>query len=152
MIDTVSPKQRSKMMSGIKSHDTKPELIVRKALFKRGFRYRLHSTNLPGKLGVVLPKYKTVIFVHGCFWHMHDGKLFKWPKSNEAFWKEKLSRNKQRDEENKIWLTSDGWKVLTIWECSLKGKLEKDLEKLFYTVSNWITLDTGNQSTQPRKD
>lgn len=97
MADVVSRAKRSAMMAGIRGKNTRPELIVRSALFKRGFRYRLHYKGLPGSPDLVSPKYKAVLFVNGCFRHGHDCHLFKWPKSNAAFWKEKLTRNQQRD-------------------------------------------------------
>lgn len=121
MTDIVSPKKRSEMMSGIKGKDTKPEILVRKALHMRGFRFLLHNKQLPGKPDIVLPKYKTVIFVNGCFWHGHDCHLFKWPKSNQAFWEEKINGTKARDIKNKDSLEKAGWHVITIWECCLKG-------------------------------
>ena len=93
MVDVVTPEKRSAMMSGIKGKNTKPEFIVRKALFKRGFRYTLHNKNLPGKPDLVFARYKAVVFVNGCFWHGHNCHLFKWPKSNPEFWKEKITNN-----------------------------------------------------------
>ena len=120
-MDNRSKEQRSKNMSHIRSKNTKPEKIVRTYLFRQGFRYRKNVTSLPGKPDIVLPKYKTVIFVNGCFWHMHKGcKYFVWPKSNVEFWREKLLRNVERDlvKENK--LKELGWNVIVIWECELK--------------------------------
>ena len=108
------------MMSGIRGKDTKPEMIVRRALHRAGFRYRLHVKDLPGKPDIVLPKYKTVIFVHGCFWHMHDCKYFKWPKTRTEFWKEKIEGNAQRDKIALKQLKDNGWNVLTVWECELR--------------------------------
>ncbi|MBL4821252.1 MAG: DNA mismatch endonuclease Vsr [Gammaproteobacteria bacterium] len=122
------------MMSGIQGKDTKPELIVRKGLFGRGFRYRLHEKQLPGKPDLVFPKYKTVIHVNGCFWHGHDCKLFKWPKSNPAFWKKKINGTIERDKRNHEKLTKAGWRSLTIWECALKNKnsaeINREIDKL----------------------
>ncbi len=108
MSDLVSPNKRSEIMSGIKSKDTKPELIVRKGLFKRGFRYRLHYKGLPGKPDLVFLKYKAIIFVNGCFWHGHDCKNFKWPKSNFGFWKKKITDTQKRDIKNLKMLTNQG--------------------------------------------
>ena len=127
MVDVVSPAKRSEMMSGIKGKNTKPEIIVRGALFKRGFRYLLHYKGLPGKPDLVFPKYKTVVFVNGCFWHGHDCHLFKWPKSNPEFWKKKITGNQKRDRKNEKLLTDQGWRVNTIWECALKGKSSNDI-------------------------
>lgn len=131
MVDLVSPGKRSRMMSGIRGTDTKPELLVRKALHARGFRFRLHGKGLAGKPDLVLSKYRTVIFVHGCFWHVHKCKLFKWPKSNKEFWRKKLTGNKERDNKNIALLLEDGWRVIVIWECALRGKSEEQKQKLF---------------------
>lgn len=121
MVDVVDRQTRSRMMSGIRGTNTKPELMVRKSLHSRGFRYRLHAKDIPGKPDLVLPKYRTVIFVHGCFWHRHDCTLFRWPKTREAFWRDKLTKNTERDKRNVATLLSEGWRVLVIWECALKG-------------------------------
>ncbi|KZY67169.1 very short patch repair endonuclease [Oleiphilus sp. HI0071] len=130
MTDIVSPAKRSEMMSGIKGKDTKPELIIRKGLHKRGFRFRLHDKRLPGKPDLVLPKYRTAIFVNGCFWHGHNCQLFKWPKSNPDFWREKITTTRKRDEQNQRELTALGWKVLAVWECDLRGKSETEIDRL----------------------
>ena len=108
-------------MSRIRCRDTKPEEIVRKYLFSRGFRYRKNDPSLPGKPDIVLPKYKTVIFVNGCFWHGHEGcRYFVWPKNNANFWKEKIERNIERDTHNYQRLAERGWKIIVVWECELK--------------------------------
>ena len=138
MTDIVTPEQRHRMMSGIKGKDTKPELTVRKELFRRGFRYRLHDKKLPGKPDLVFPKYKAVIFVNGCFWHKHDCKFFKWPKSNQEFWKKKITRNIERDARNRDQLSIDGWRVKTIWECALKGKNSDGIGKEIDKLSIWL--------------
>ena len=117
-MDVVSRSKRSKMMAGIGSKDTKPELQVRKFLHAKGLRFRLHRKDLPGKPDIILPKMNTCIFVHGCFWHRHNCKKGRHlPKSNVEFWVEKLNKNKVRDEKNKKALQRLGWKVLVIWEC-----------------------------------
>lgn len=108
------------MMAGIKGKNTRPELFVRKALHAMGFRYRLNGKNLPGKPDIVFPKKRIVIFVNGCFWHMHECKYFKWPSTNPQFWCKKLESNVQRDTRVALELQSKGWTVLTIWECELK--------------------------------
>lgn len=121
MADVHTPEVRSYNMSRIKNKNTKPELIVRKFLFSHGFRYRINEKKLPGKPDIVLPKYKTVIFVHGCFWHGHDGcKYFIIPKTRTEWWSNKINGNKENDIENFNKLRSFGWKVLTIFECELK--------------------------------
>ncbi len=114
-------------MSRIKGKNTKPEELVRKYLFSQGFRYRKNDKRLPGSPDIVLPKHKTVIFVNGCFWHGHEGcKHFVWPKSNEEFWKNKIETNIARDKKKIKNLEELGWNVLTVWECKLKNKNEKD--------------------------
>ena len=121
-MDNHSVEQRHYNMSRINSKNTKPEEIVRKFLFSHGFRYRKNDKRYPGHPDIVLPKYKTVIFVNGCFWHMHDCKEFVLPKSNLDYWLPKLERNKQRDKENVKKLQSLGWNVIVVWECELKDK------------------------------
>ena len=121
MADVHTPEQRSYNMSQIRGKNTKPEELVRKYLFSQGFRYRKNDPRLPGKPDVVLPKYKTVIFVNGCFWHGHEGcRYFVWPKNNAEFWKNKISGNIYRDQKNYNFLVELGWKVLIVWECELK--------------------------------
>jgi len=123
MADVHSPETRSYKMSMIHCRDTKPEERVRKYLFSHGFRYSKNDSKLPGKPDVVLPKYKTVIFINGCFWHMHENcKYFSWPKSNVDFWKEKITKNVERDNKKQLELQQLGWNVITIWECQLKGE------------------------------
>lgn len=132
MADVLTPGQRSHNMSRIRSKNTKPEEIVCKYLFSKGFRYRKNDPRLPGKPDIVLPKYRTVIFVNGCFWHKHDGcKYFVWPKNNAAFWKEKLEKNVERDEKNYKQLVHAGWNIIIVWECELKSSMcEERLERL----------------------
>jgi len=129
MTDVHDQETRSFNMSRIRSKDTKPEIIVRQFLFREGYRYRLHDKKLPGKPDLVLRKYKTVIFVHGCFWHGHEGcKYFVVPKTRTEWWLNKINRNKQLDSENIKKLKANGWKIITIFECGLKdGKTEKTL-------------------------
>ena len=123
MADIKSKEARSYNMSQIRSKDTKPEELVRKYLFSKGFRYRKNDRRLPGTPDIVLPKYKTVIFVNGCFWHGHQGcKYFVWPKNNADFWKLKIETNIQRDEEKQSQLREMGWKVIVIWECQLHSE------------------------------
>lgn len=121
MVDTLTPTQRSERMSRIRSTNTKPEVALRKALHRLGFRFRLHGRRLPGKPDIVLPRYHTAIFVHGCFWHRHKGcKTATTPKSNTQFWVDKFDRNTARDAIKKTQLESDGWNVIVVWECHLK--------------------------------
>jgi DNA mismatch endonuclease (patch repair protein) len=123
MTDVHDKKTRSFNMSRIRGKDTGPEILVRKFLFEQGFRYKLHDKTLPGKPDLVFPKYKTIIFINGCFWHGHEGcKYFVIPKTRRKLWVEKISRNKQLDTENIIKLRKLGWKVITIFECRLSPK------------------------------
>lgn len=132
MADVHTPEQRSYNMSRIRSKNTKPEELVRKYLFSRGFRYRKNDTKLPGKPDIVLPKYKAVIFVNGCFWHGHEGcRYFVWPKSNAEFWKEKIAGNIQRDRQNHQLLRQQGWHVIDVWGCELKKDVaQQTLDRL----------------------
>lgn len=120
MVDVHSPDTRSKNMRAIKSGNTKPELLVRKALHSRGFRYRLGGSGLPGRPDLALPKYKSVIFIHGCFWHGHDCRYFKVPATRTEFWLEKIHSNQKRDRASIEALQALGWNVIVVWECSLK--------------------------------
>lgn len=122
MPDLHDQQTRSRNMAAIKGKNTKPEMLIRKALFRRGFRYRLHDKRLPSKPDIVLPRYKTVIFVHGCFWHGHDCSLFKIPKTRTEFWMSKIAANRERDLSNVAQLKATGWRLVVIWECALKGK------------------------------
>lgn len=128
------------MMSGIRSKDTKPELIIRKALFSKGFRYKLHDPRLPGKPDLVFPKYNAVVFVHGCFWHHHDCHLFKWPSTRHDFWKNKINRNIEVDKRNYAALKKEGWRILTIWECAIKGKTRLNFEGMIERVEEWLLV------------
>jgi DNA mismatch endonuclease (patch repair protein) len=131
MADVHEPEIRSYNMSRIRSKDTKPEIIVRKFLFHKGLRYRLHVTELPGKPDIVLPKYKTVIFVHGCFWHGHDEcKYFVIPKTRTEWWLNKINNNRRRDECDQARLTSLGWKCIIIWTCEIEKYNSDKLNKL----------------------
>ena len=131
MADNHTKEQRSYNMSRIRSKNNAPEEKVRKFLFSKGFRYRKNDKKLPGCPDIVLPKYKTVIFVNGCFWHKHNCKRFVWPSSNEEYWKKKILRNVERDELNIKELKELGWKVLVVWECELKkATIDKRLETL----------------------
>ena len=126
-MDVHSKEIRSYNMSKVKSKNTKPEEIVRKFLFSKGFRYRKNVKDLPGSPDIVLSKYKTVIFVNGCFWHIHEGcDSFSWPSNNYEFWKDKLTANGERDKRNQRMLQEMGWKVLIIWQCELKKKVREE--------------------------
>lgn len=135
-MDKHSKEVRSYNMSQIRSTNSKPEIMVRKYLFSKGLRYRKNVKTLPGKPDIVLPKYKTIVFVNGCFWHGHKNcKYFVMPKSNIEFWNEKISRNISRDEEIHRKLSAVGWNVIVVWECELKkDKRENTLEYLYYNI------------------
>lgn len=131
-MDVHDSKTRSYNMSRIKGKNTKSEETVRKYLFSQGFRYRKNDKRLPGKPDIVLPKYKTIIFVNGCFWHKHEGcRYFAWPQNNAEFWKEKIESNVVRDKKQYEELQDAGWRVIIVWECELKKKRKSDtLERL----------------------
>ena len=135
-MDRLTKEQRHRNMAAIHGRDTKPEMIVRKFLFSRGFRYRLNHPRLPGHPDLVLRKYRTVIFVNGCFWHSHDNcKYFRSPKTNIDFWSNKIGRNKERDKKEQCQLAAMGWHCITIWECQLKPKIrQQTLAALEYTL------------------
>jgi len=141
MADIVNKTTRSKMMSSVNSKNTKLELTIRKKLYARGFRYRINDKKLPGKPDIVLNKYKVVIFIHGCFWHQHGCPKSKLPESNNLFWKEKLSKNKDRDAENIEKLLKANWRVCVIWECNIP-KNSSDLEERF--IENIINFIQSN--------
>lgn len=138
MADVVSPEKRSEMMSGIKGKNTKPEILVRKALYARGFRYRLHDAHLPGRPDIVFPKYGAAVFVNGCFWHMHGCHLSSIPKTRTEFWREKLEGNRARDAENIERLAEAGWRVAIVWECAIKGKKALPVEEIADMLENWL--------------
>ena len=125
-------------MSGIGAVNTIPEMTVRKGLHSRGFRFRLHYSGLPGKPDLVFPKYRAVIFVHGCFWHAHECALFKWPKTRENFWKEKIEKNRSRDLAVIDELVQQGWRVLLVWECALKGKGRRPIDEVVDSCATWL--------------
>ena len=135
MSDIFSQTKRSDIMSKISSKDTKPEILVRKFLFSQGFRYRINVRTLPGKPDIVLPKYKIAIFVHGCFWHGHDCKKGKLPSSKIDFWKNKILKNKLRDNENQAQLALLSWKVIVIWQCEI-SKIDKKIETFNKLLEN----------------
>ena len=144
MADIVSPEVRSRMMRGIKGRNTKPEMQLRRLLFKAGFRYRLHRKDLPGKPDIVLPKWNAAIFVHGCFWHRHSGcSLTTTPSTRTEFWKQKFDANVERDARNRESLINAGWRVATVWECGLR----KNPEDIVSSVSDWLK-ETGEKSRE----
>ncbi len=139
MTDVVDQRTRSRMMSGIKGQNTKPELLIRRALRQRGFRFAMSSRHLPGKPDLLLPKWGVAIFVHGCFWHLHGCSLSKMPSSNMEFWAAKLNGNQERDIEAEINLLSMGWRVAVIWECSTRGRSAgAAFESMVDRLASWI--------------
>jgi len=154
MADIVSKEVRSKMMSGIKGKNTKPEILIRHRIFAMGFRYRLHVRDLPGKPDLVFPKYRAVIFVNGCFWHGHDCHLFKWPNTNTDFWKDKILKNICNDSKKTDQLLVLGWRVFNVWECSIKNRMQY-VDEVVFSIAKWLLSDevTGEckgQQTRPR--
>ena len=142
-MDILTTIQRHKAMTSNRSKNTKPEILVRKYLWKHGFRYRLNNPRLPGHPDIVLRKYRTCVFVNGCFWHGHDGcKYFHYPKSNVYYWTKKINRNRERDKEEQKKLAKMGWHCITVWECELKPKVrEQTLESLAFTINHIYLQD-----------
>ncbi len=147
MSDIFTKQKRSEIMSKISGKETKPEIQVRKFLFANGFRYRKNDKRYPGKPDIVLPKYKTAIFIHGCFWHGHDCPAGKLPETRKEFWENKIKGNIKRDKKNKIEMEKQGWKVITIWQCELKNKRirEKTLKDLLNILHNTAYTQCGRK-------
>lgn len=145
MADVVDAATRSRMMSGIRGKNTKPELLVRRGLHRRGFRFRLHGATLPGRPDLVLPKYSAAILVHGCFWHAHNCSLAKMPKTRSEFWRQKLTRNQARDVRQLEELQALGFRTFVVWECALRGSSELVTFTLD-RIEEW--LRRGNTSSE----
>jgi len=146
----MTPEQRSRCMAAIKGKNTKPEMIVRKYLFSRGLRYRVNNRKLPGSPDIVLKKYKTVVFIDGCFWHGHEGcKYYQLPKTNVDFWRHKIAMNIARDYANSVDLRLAGWKVIRVWECDIntKAKREETLERLYHAIVRTERKPSAYEST-----
>ena len=152
MADIVTPEKRSQMMAGIRGKDTKPEILIRKALFARGWRYRLHDRRLPGKPDLVFPSLRAVVFVDGCFWHGHQCHLFKTPSSRVDFWIEKIGRNRERDREVRKKLDELGWRYLTVWECALKGRTRLPIVDVIDSVARWLESGDGSAEIEGGND
>jgi DNA mismatch endonuclease (patch repair protein) len=145
MPDIVSPETRSRMMSGIRARDTKPEMVVRRFLHSRGLRYRLHVRALPGQPDIVLPRHRTVVLVHGCFWHQHPGCRFAYrPKSRQDFWEPKLEGNAKRDARNQQQLRDSGWRTLIVWECETSPG---DLDRLAMALADNPDVSAGTDTS-----
>lgn len=138
MADVVPPEVRSRMMAGIRGTNTNPELLLRRGLFAAGLRYRLHVRSLPGKPDMVFPRFKAVLFAHGCFWHGHNCPLFKMPSTRREFWETKITRNREVDARNEAALRDLGWRYGIVWECSLKGKSRLPFPDVIAQCSSWI--------------
>ena len=140
MVDVVDTATRSRMMSGIRGRDTKPERVIRSLLHRRGFRFRIDVRDLPGRPDIVLPRYHAAVFVHGCFWHGHTCPLFKWPQTRPEFWRAKIARNRANDAKALAALAALGWRVAVIWECALRGA-DHDPQAVVERLAAW--LDDG---------
>lgn len=138
MADVVTAEVRSRMMAGIRGKNTKPELIIRRGLHAKGFRYLLHDKRLPGRPDIVFPKYRAAIFVHGCFWHGHDCHLFKWPSSRKDFWRKKIIRNREIDDRAIYRLKETGWRCCVVWECSLKSPTRLPASDVIERIVDWL--------------
>lgn len=138
-------------MSRIKGQNTKPEVVLRKALFSLGLRYRLHQKRLPGTPDLVFPKYRAVLFIHGCFWHGHACKLFVVPATNTVFWTQKIGGNRARDEHAIGALRTMGWRVMIVWECTLRGPDRLPLEQLALRIARWLTATAAIAELPPRE-
>ena len=143
MADVHTTEQRARNMRAVRSRNTDPEITVRKILFASGFRFRLHVRTLPGVPDIVLPKHRAVIFVHGCFWHGHDCHLFKIPQTRTDFWMGKIAGNRERDLRHGALLRSAGWRVMTVWECAVRGRLRHAPDEVGDILSAWLTVGQG---------
>lgn len=141
MADIVTPEVRSRMMSGIRAKNTKPEMLLRKALHARGFRFRLHDRRMPGTPDMVFPRRGAVLFIHGCFWHGHSCSLFKWPGTREEFWRQKIGRNQANDQRAELACEEMRWRVGTVWECALRGRYRRPFDDVVNTISDWLESD-----------
>lgn len=141
MPDVHDTQTRSRNMAAIKGRDTKPEIIIRKALHQAGFRYRLHVRDLPGKPDMAFPRYHAALFINGCFWHRHNCHLFKWPQTRQEFWENKISGNVKNDAKKLEMLEAAGWRVGIVWECALKGKYRRPHEATIQMIAEWLKSD-----------
>lgn len=138
MVDNLDKAKRSKVMASIRSKNTLPELLLRRALFKRGLRYRIHVKKLPGTPDIVFASKRAVIRVEGCFWHGHNCKIARLPKTNVEFWREKINANVERDRRNLAMLEADGWRVCRVWECAFGAKRESEVSAVAATLIEWL--------------
>lgn len=145
MTDVLTRSQRRLNMSRIKAKDTKPEMMLRRGLHALGYRYQLHRRDLPGCPDLTFPRYKAIVFVHGCFWHRHGCNFFKIPATRTEFWLNKISRNTERDHNTHAALHYDGWRILTVWECALRGKNQLGLDEVLRCTVRFLI---GKKKTQ----
>jgi len=150
VVDVVDRATRSRMMSGIRGRDTGPERLIRSALHRLGFRFRLHPADVPGRPDLILPRYNAALFVHGCFWHGHDCSLFRLPGTHREFWRTKIRRNIERDAEVARLLAQLGWRQLTIWECAFRGPDSIGIEEAVRRTARWITSRRGRGEIRGR--
>jgi len=143
MADTVTAEVRSRMMAGIRGKDTQPELVLRRGLHAAGFRFRLHVRDLPGKPDMVFPKWRAVLFAHGCFWHGHDCHLFRMPSSRREFWEAKITRNRVVDAASSTALLESGWRLGIVWECALKGRPRLPIDEVIARCAAWLRSDVA---------
>lgn len=148
LVDVHDKATRSRNMAAIRGSDTKPEMMIRRGLHARGFRFRLHDRKLPGRPDLIFPRHRAVLFVHGCFWHGHGCHLFKWPGTREDFWREKIGANVGRDAANTEALRHAGWRVGVVWECALKGGQRRPVDELMDAISDWLNAQDGDLSLQ----
>ena len=148
-MDVLTPEQRQRCMAKIKGRNTKPEVVLRKALFSLGFRYRLHDKRLPGTPDLVFPKYHAVVFVHGCFWHGHECNLFVVPATNTEFWVNKIAGNQSRDGKAVQELRALGWRVRTVWECAMRGREKSPLDELARSIAGWLRSPRQSSEIPP---
>ena len=143
MADIFDAGKRSEIMASFSGKDTKPELWLRKALHRKGYRYRIHDKSLSGKPDIVFRRFNAVVFVHGCFWHGHNCPLFRMPSSNEQYWKVKINSKRRRDTKVNSQILEKGWRILTVWECSLKGNAKMNLDSLISAIEDWLCCESN---------
>ena len=143
MVDVLTPEQRQLNMSRIRGHNTRPEMLLRRGLHGRGLRFRIHRRDLPGCPDLVLSRFRAVIFVHGCFWHGHKCPMFKMPTTRTAFWRAKIDQNIRRDNEARVKLLSERWRVMVVWECALRGKGRIPVGDVLDAVVAWLETDAA---------
>lgn len=139
-------------MAGIRGKDTRPEMVIRRGLHRRGFRFRLHDRKLPGKPDLVFKRYHAVVFVNGCFWHQHDCYLFRWPSSRTEFWRAKITGNRNKDADTRRRLREQGWRVLTVWECATRGRCRRLPDDILSEIADWLASGAPDMEIGGRDD